>query len=207
MFTFTDKKVGSLLIEKCFNDLYDLYKNRKLKNKLVLVLENRIAYELPLKIISVKWAVACAERCLHFFEEKIPDDNRPRKAIEAAQQWIIDQTNATATAAHIAYAAVYAYNDAAASPTAAVYAANAAANAANAAAYSARSAAYAATYAAANFAYAANDSDVNAEQKWSRNKLIEIVGEYFNDYRNDLKNTLIVHIIPELSDIIIKYVI
>jgi len=225
MFTFTDKKVGSLLTdEKCFNDLYDLYKNRKFKNKLVLVLENRIAYELPLKIISVKWAVACAERCLHFFEEKIPDDNRPRKAIEAAQQWIIDQTNATANAARIAYAAVYATQAAHASraDVTAYYAADAAAdaarataNAANAASNAAASAYYAAN-AAANAANAANaDSTDLSEQKWSRNKLKEIVGEYLNDYRSDLKNTLIVlgltrvrvHIIPELSDIIIKYVV
>ena len=82
MFTLTDKEVGSLLTdEKCFNDLYDLYMYRNFKNKLVLVLEDQIVYELPLKMISVKWAVACAERCLHFFEEERPYDNRPRKAI------------------------------------------------------------------------------------------------------------------------------
>jgi len=46
MFTFTDKEVGSLLTdEKCFNDLYDLYMYRNFKNKLVLVFENKIAYE------------------------------------------------------------------------------------------------------------------------------------------------------------------
>jgi len=207
MFTITDKEVGSLLTdEKCFNDLYDLYKNRKFKNKLVLVLENQIAYELPLKMISVKWAVACAEKCLHFFEEKMPDDNRPRKAIEAARQWIIDPT-ANARVADAAYDAYAAADDAASVNSYAAYAANAAASAAAATANDYVAAVNAAGYAAV---YA-------TEQKWSRNKLKEIIGEYLNDYKSDLKNTLIVfvltrvrvrvNIIPELSDIIIKYVV
>ena len=208
MFTFTNKEVGSLLTnEKCFNDLYDLYKNRNFKKKLVLVLENRIAYELPLKMISVKWAVVCAERCLHILEEVRPNDNRPRKAIEAAKQWIIDPTidivavNAAAYAAFAAAADVGSINSYAAN---AAYAAAYSAHAAKAAADVASINSYTATavYAAAAAVYA-------TEQKWSRNKLKEIVGEYFNDYRSDLKNTLIVqvNIILELSDIIIKYVI
>ena len=203
MFTFTNKEIGQRVTnEKCFNDLYDLYdlyECEKFK-KLVLVLENRIAYELSLKMISVKWAIACAERSLHFFEEKRPNDNRPRKAIEAAQQWIIDPT---------AYNAAYIAADA---------------NAANDAAYIASCAAYAASYAdidvsvtyyyasaaqaaytAAQAAYTAAAYANAAEQKWSRNKLKEIVGEYINDYKSDLKNTL--NIIPELSDIIINYVV
>ena len=43
-------------------------------------------------------------------------------------------------------------------------------------------------------------------QNWSRNKLTEIVEEYLNNYRHLLKNTIKHLIIPELSDIIIKYV-
>jgi hypothetical protein len=34
------------------------------------------------------WAIDCAERVLPYFEEKYPDDNRPRKAIESLQEWI-----------------------------------------------------------------------------------------------------------------------
>lgn len=34
------------------------------------------------------WAIDCAERVLPYFEEKYPDDNRPRKAIEALQKWM-----------------------------------------------------------------------------------------------------------------------
>ena len=217
MFTFTDKEVGSLLTdEKCFNDLYDLYYDYQYKNKLVLVLKNQIAYELPLKMISVKWAVACTERCLHIFEEERPNDNRPRLAIEAARQWIIDPTintdhahAAAAHAAHAARAANAANTDAAAanaaSAASAAYAAYAAYDVHNT-----NVASYAAC-AAVRAAYAASASDAAAaavEQEWSRNKLIEIVGEYLNDYRRDLKNTLVrVNIILELSDIIIKYVI
>jgi len=214
MFTLTDKEVGSLLTdEKCFNDLYDLYMYRNFKNKLVLVLEDQIVYELPLKMISVKWAVACAERCLHIFEEKIPDDNRPRLAIEAARQWIIDPTANAASAADSAHATA---NNAYAA-AAVYYAANAAVYAAAYTAYAADAAdniyaAVYADYAIANAARAAARSadayvDADAEQKWSRNKLKEIIGEYLNDYKRDLKNTLIRNIIPELSDIIINYVV
>ena len=33
------------------------------------------------------WAADCAEHVLHYFEETHPDDDRPRKAIEAARAW------------------------------------------------------------------------------------------------------------------------
>lgn len=39
------------------------------------------------KILGI-WAADCAERVLHYFEEKYPEDNRPRKAIEALRTWI-----------------------------------------------------------------------------------------------------------------------
>jgi hypothetical protein len=34
------------------------------------------------------WAIDCALRVLPYFEEKYPEDKRPRKAIEALQAWI-----------------------------------------------------------------------------------------------------------------------
>jgi hypothetical protein len=34
------------------------------------------------------WAVDCAERVMPYFEEKDPEDDRPRKAIETLQKWI-----------------------------------------------------------------------------------------------------------------------
>jgi len=33
------------------------------------------------------WAADCAERALPYFEEKYPEDTRPRKAIEACREW------------------------------------------------------------------------------------------------------------------------
>ncbi len=34
------------------------------------------------------WAIDCAERVLQYFEEKYPEDHRPRNAIETLQTWI-----------------------------------------------------------------------------------------------------------------------
>ena len=34
------------------------------------------------------WAIDCAEHVLPFFEEKYPEDHRPRQAIETLQAWI-----------------------------------------------------------------------------------------------------------------------
>jgi hypothetical protein len=34
------------------------------------------------------WAIDCVERVLPYFEEKYPDDHRPRQAIETLQAWI-----------------------------------------------------------------------------------------------------------------------
>ena len=33
------------------------------------------------------WACDCAERVLPYFEKKYPEDNRPRRAIEAGRAW------------------------------------------------------------------------------------------------------------------------
>ena len=109
----------------------------------------------PDKRICVQMAVEFAEKVLPIYEVKYPDDDRPRKAIQAARDWL---SNPAAYAVYAAYAdAVYAaYADA-------VYAAYAAAayaaDAADAAAYAAAAAAYAAdavyAAAAADAAYAA----------------------------------------------------
>jgi hypothetical protein len=34
------------------------------------------------------WAIDCAERVMPYFEDKFPEDKRPRKAIETLQMWI-----------------------------------------------------------------------------------------------------------------------
>jgi hypothetical protein len=39
------------------------------------------------KVLSVNLAIWCAQQVLSIFEDQYPDDDRPRKAIEAAQEW------------------------------------------------------------------------------------------------------------------------
>jgi hypothetical protein len=53
------------------------------------------------------WAADCAERVLTHFEQEFPDDDRPRKAIEAARAWArgeirVGEARAAALAAHAA---------------------------------------------------------------------------------------------------------
>jgi len=79
--------------------------------------------------VQVQFAVLCAESVLHIYENQYPDDNRPRKAIEAAQNYLKKPSNAAAKAAYEAYEAYEA-----------AYAAYAAYAAANAAAYAAKAA-------------------------------------------------------------------
>ncbi len=42
----------------------------------------------PDQKILAMWAADCAERVLPYFEEKHPNEDRPRKAIEALREWI-----------------------------------------------------------------------------------------------------------------------
>ena len=58
---------------------------------------------------AVRFAVFCAEQSLKYYEAKYQDD-RPRKAIEAAKAWIENPTQENKNAA---YAAAYAANAAA----------------------------------------------------------------------------------------------
>ena len=123
--------------------------------------------------VQVQFAVLCAESVLHIYENQYPDDNRPRKAIETAQNYLKKPSNAAAYAAKAANAAAYAAKAAyeAAKATKAAYeayeayAAKAAAYAAYAAAYAAKAtkAAYAAYEAANAVAYAAKAANVEID--------------------------------------------
>ncbi len=46
-----------------------------------------LASETEQKTLAV-WAIECAERVLHYFEEDYPQDHRPRTAIKTLQAWI-----------------------------------------------------------------------------------------------------------------------
>jgi len=104
------------------------------------------------KIERVKYAVYAARQVLNIFEDKYPNDKRPREAIESAEQWTRNPSEKNRNAADAASAAAYNAADAAANADA-----DAAANAAYAAANADADAAYAAyAYAAASAASAAN---------------------------------------------------
>jgi hypothetical protein len=139
-----------------------------------LISENRpqwanwVIVRLMTKEQCVKYAIFAAEQVIGIFEAKYPDDDRPRKAIEAARKYLENPSKenreAAAAAAADAYAyAVYTYDTNAAYAYAAAYAADYAASAA--------AAAYAAVYtydtyaAAANAAYAAGDAYAAAKMK------------------------------------------
>ncbi len=94
---------------------------------------------------NVTWSLLCATKVLSIFEEKHPEDKRPRQALEAAEAYLNNPTEENKNAAYAAANAAYATDYAAAN--AAAYAAYAAANAAANAAYAAYAAANAADYA------------------------------------------------------------
>jgi hypothetical protein len=118
---------------------------------------------------AVKIAIYSAELVLHIYEEKYPEDDRPRKAIEAAKEYLETRGThaaAAADAAHAAHAAAYAAHTAA-------YAAHAA-DAAYAAA--AAHAAYAdAAYAAAAVGAAADAAGAN--RKITQEKILNYVAD------------------------------
>ena len=115
---------------------------------------------------KIQYAIFAAEQVIETYEKKHPDDERPRKAIEAAKEYSktpsVENKFAVAFASAAAYdtAYAYAYDAASAAASAAAHAADAAASAAYASAYAAYDAASAyAAYDAASAAYDAVDVD------------------------------------------------
>jgi hypothetical protein len=130
-----------------------------------------------------------AERVLHIYESKCPNDDRPRKAIEAARSGSKYAASRAAVhaadaadAAYAAYVAAYADADAAAyaASRAAAYAAAAYVAAAYADAADAADAASSAAYAAARAARAAyvDYADATVARKEEEAAQIEIMKKY-----------------------------
>jgi hypothetical protein len=68
-----------------------LYKVRKQVSEILdKPFTERIDHQIfrPDQKILAMWAADCAQRVLPYFEEKYPNDDRPRKAIEALHDWI-----------------------------------------------------------------------------------------------------------------------
>jgi hypothetical protein len=124
----------------------------------------RVVSEIPSNEIMIEFAIACTKNVLYLYEKQYPDDDRPRKAIDAA--------DAARAAANTAAAAA-----ACATDCAVVYAAACAADAA-AAANTAAAAAYAAADAAAACAAAAAAAARNHEIEWQKRKLEQISNKY-----------------------------
>ena len=127
--------------------------------------EMRLVREIPTKVIR-QFAIDCAWRVLHIFEEKYPDDKRPRKALEAAQVYLNNPTKVNKDKLDAAGDAAWAAGDAARAATWA--AARAATWAAGAAAWAA---ARAAAWAAGDAARAAGDAEI----KWQNKHLINLI--------------------------------
>jgi hypothetical protein len=111
---------------------------------------------------NIKYAIYSARLVIDIFEKKYPNDNRPRKAIEAAELYLEGKVTKEQIG-DAAYAAACAAADAAYAAAYAAYAAKYAAYAAKYAAYAA-DVAYAAKYAAyaADVAYAADAAAIYA---------------------------------------------
>lgn len=61
------------------------------KSKFSVTYKDRSTIELVRKTdhkTLAIWAIDCVERVIQYFEEKYPEDNRPRKAVDALQEWI-----------------------------------------------------------------------------------------------------------------------
>jgi len=136
-FTIEDLKK----LDPCEEGLYWYLQNIKSENlhKILIQLNNHepqwarwLFTNIMNKKQCVEIAVYSAELALHIFEERYPNDDRPRKAIEAAKKYLASNNNADAD-----YATAYDAANAAA------------ADASYAAAYATVYAAYAAAYAAA----------------------------------------------------------
>jgi len=93
-----------VILNKSYEDPYDAfqelvkfynmsgYRERKIKNNIELGLidpnTNQIISCLNTKYITIKWAGINAKKVLSLFEKQYPNDNRPRKTVEAIFLWL-----------------------------------------------------------------------------------------------------------------------
>jgi hypothetical protein len=123
------------------------------------------------------WAADCAERVLSCFEEKHPDDDRPRQAIESARAWARGEIKVGAAR----NAAVAAHAAARATETPAACAAGRSAGQAAGTAHMAGHAIHAAEYAAKAAALAvgldAAKAAATCEREWQYQRLLEMRGK------------------------------
>lgn len=135
----------------------------------------------PSENIQIEFACRCAEHVLHFYEDKYPNDDRPRKAIEKARACITDKSQAARDAAWAARdAAREAAWAAAGAAWAAAEAARAAALAAKAASSTTSGAARAAAWAAEAAVWAEAEAEAAAEaaeMEWQTKTFLELISQ------------------------------
>ena len=108
---------------------------------------------------NVKFAVQCGLSVLDIFESKHPNDNRPRKALEAVEKWLLEPTEKNRKTA---YAVAYAASYSAAYSAAYSAVAHSAVDTASYAAYSAAYAAYSAVAYSDSASYSTADATASA---------------------------------------------
>ena len=142
--------------------------------------EMMLTREIDLKSLSVGYAIGCARHLLPNFEKKYPNDALPRKAIEAAENWLKEPTEENRISARsIAWSfPSVVHSDLAAdwcAGSAAWFAGSAALAAAESAARSAaESVALSSQY--TDYSYTAYSA---TEEKWRANLLEELVKKHY----------------------------
>ena len=126
------------------------------------------------------WAADCAEHVLPLFEQAQPDDDRPRRAIEAARAWVRGETkmmDARAAGGH----AMGAARDLKGAAREAAYAAGQAAAVAHVAAHELGAAAYAIRAARVAAPKAERIEAGRLECQWQRDQLPDAIRELVLD--------------------------
>src|SRR5919201_88070 len=126
------------------------------------------------------WAADCAEHVLHFFEERQPNDDRPRQAIELVRAWTRGEITMT-QARNAAGAANAAARDLSGAAREAAHAAGQAAAVAHVAAHELGAAAYAIRAARASAPKDGREQAGRLECQWQRDRLPDAIRELVLD--------------------------
>ncbi len=127
--------------------------------------EMKLIREIDLKPLSVEYAIGCARHVLPKYENKYPNDDRPRKAIEAAEKWLKEPTEENRISAAFATASAALSAGSAESAAASVG--------------SATSSAESAAWSAATAWSAESAADSAMEEKWQAGLLEELVKKHY----------------------------
>ena len=130
--------------------------------------------------LLAQWAADCAQHVLHLFEEVQPDDDRPRRAIEAVRAWTrgeITMSQSRATGGH----AMAAARDLSGAARHSAFAAGQAAAVAHVAAHELGAAAYAIKAARAAAPAGQAEEAGRLECKWQRAQLPDAIRDLVLD--------------------------